>query len=341
MPYPGYLLNPGDMYQVDIDSVMYSTGAIKPGDERKVGRAVERRQRALNANRDKLRAAGIAKRKAKLAQAAAEGKELRLKKKRKPELHDSPTERNTIKEELTLVVDEIQKVLQRLKNRGHWKLGSKRTALRRARKGRSIPRRRLLNFMRTVNDTIRQAFRIPVLELDQKRTNLTQQWLKVEADLPQMAKGSERTKEIKKNAADLKTKRKLLAEELATKVAKISLKDLPKEQRAQERKNIRSLPEFHEKADTVQVEYSASFRAALARARENPLDQSKPYATPWEPRPYMSAFAFIPRYLEVNHTICSAVYLRHPVARPGLAEVPSPFPTESLQLAFNWYLRRR
>lgn len=81
--------------------------------------------------------------------------------------------------------------------------------------------------------------------------------------------------------------------------------------------------------------------AALMRANENPIDASKPYATPWRPREFMSAFAFIPRYLEVNQKICSAVYLRHPVARPGLAEVPTPFANETMALAFNWYLRRR
>lgn len=61
----------------------------------------------------------------------------------------------------------------------------------------------------------------------------------------------------------------------------------------------------------------------------------------WEPKPYMSAFAFIPRYLEVNHSICSAIYLRHPVCKPGFAEVPTPFHQETGQLTFNWYLRRR
>ena len=81
--------------------------------------------------------------------------------------------------------------------------------------------------------------------------------------------------------------------------------------------------------------------AALERARANPVDATKPYATPWKPRDFMSAFAFIPRYLEVNQKICSAVYLRHPVARPGLAEVPTPFHGETMALAFNWYLRRR
>ncbi|KAF2456075.1 hypothetical protein BDY21DRAFT_347828 [Lineolata rhizophorae] len=74
---------------------------------------------------------------------------------------------------------------------------------------------------------------------------------------------------------------------------------------------------------------------------ENPYDPSKPYLTPWRPRDWMAPFVFIPRYLEVNQRICAAVYLRHPVARPGMAEVPSPFPHETHQLAFNWYLRRR
>lgn len=82
-------------------------------------------------------------------------------------------------------------------------------------------------------------------------------------------------------------------------------------------------------------------REALTEARENPIDPTKPYATPWRPRDYMSPFAFIPRYLEVHHRICSAVYLRHPVARPGLAEVPTPFGLETNGLAHNWYLRRR
>lgn len=73
----------------------------------------------------------------------------------------------------------------------------------------------------------------------------------------------------------------------------------------------------------------------------NPIDYSKPYATPWRPRDYLPPFAFIPKYLEVNHNTCHAVYLRHPVARPGQTEVPSPFGPEVMQLAFNWFLRRR
>lgn len=55
--------------------------------------------------------------------------------------------------------------------------------------------------------------------------------------------------------------------------------------------------------------------------RDKTFDATKPYRTPWRPRYFLSAFAFIPKYLEVNHNIGHAVYLRHPVARPGQSEV--------------------
>lgn len=79
----------------------------------------------------------------------------------------------------------------------------------------------------------------------------------------------------------------------------------------------------------------------IIQEEENPADPTKPYHTPWKPRDFLAPFAFIPKYLEVNQNICSAIYLRHPVARRGSAEVPSPFPYHIHQLAFNWYLRRR
>lgn len=91
----------------------------------------------------------------------------------------------------------------------------------------------------------------------------------------------------------------------------------------------------------VSAEDRKAIYKAIKELQQNPVDSTKPYATPWRPKPYMPAFAFIPKYLEVNQNICSAVYLRHPVARAGLAEVPTPFHPVTSQLAFNWYLRRR
>ena len=102
-----------------------------------------------------------------------------------------------------------------------------------------------------------------------------------------------------------------------------------------------STPTLQAEAASLNAGQMELLRNALTQARENPIDPSKPYATPWRPRDYMSPFAFIPNYLEVHQKVCSAVYLRHPVARPGLAEVPTPFGSESLGLAHNWYLKRR
>lgn len=59
------------------------------------------------------------------------------------------------------------------------------------------------------------------------------------------------------------------------------------------------------------------------------------------PKPFMSAFAFIPDYLEVDHESCAGVYLREPVARAGSTEVPSPFPAGVHALAANHYQRGR
>lgn len=102
-----------------------------------------------------------------------------------------------------------------------------------------------------------------------------------------------------------------------------------------------STPKLQAEAASLTSAQMQVLRDALTQARENPIDPSKPYATPWRPRDFMSPFAFIPNYLEVHQRVCSAVYLRHPVARPGLGEVPTPFHSETLGLAHNWYLKRR
>lgn len=72
--------------------------------------------------------------------------------------------------------------------------------------------------------------------------------------------------------------------------------------------------------------------------REN---ESRSFWTPWEPRPFMSPFAFYPAYLEVSPQTCSAIYIRDPVARPGLSEVPSPLPLNMHALAYSFYVRNR
>ncbi|EEB05865.1 mitochondrial 37S ribosomal protein NAM9 [Schizosaccharomyces japonicus yFS275] len=59
------------------------------------------------------------------------------------------------------------------------------------------------------------------------------------------------------------------------------------------------------------------------------------------PKPFMCVFAFIPSYLEVCFRTCSFVYVRHPIARANMSEVPSPFPERFHALAYNYYIRFR
>jgi hypothetical protein len=65
--------------------------------------------------------------------------------------------------------------------------------------------------------------------------------------------------------------------------------------------------------------------------------------TPFNLPEYASPFIFIPAYLEVSFPTCSTIYLRHPTARPGYSEVPTPFDAdgEVIRLAWEWYSKVR
>ncbi|KAM3164976.1 S4 RNA-binding domain-containing protein [Lachancea thermotolerans] len=68
-------------------------------------------------------------------------------------------------------------------------------------------------------------------------------------------------------------------------------------------------------------------------------DPSKPYFTPWKPRPFLAPFAILPHHIEVSFKTCHAVYLRDPVARPGQSEVISPFGLPVHERAYMYYVR--
>ncbi|GAA5833646.1 hypothetical protein JCM9279_001585 [Rhodotorula babjevae] len=92
---------------------------------------------------------------------------------------------------------------------------------------------------------------------------------------------------------------------------------------------------------------------AAASASDSPAPSSSPAPAPLagnapstgpQPLPfhlpdYASPFLFIPAYLEPSFATCSAVYLRHPTARPGVSEVPSPYEAdgEVMRLAWEYY----
>lgn len=58
---------------------------------------------------------------------------------------------------------------------------------------------------------------------------------------------------------------------------------------------------------------------------------------------YAAPFLFIPAYIEPSFATCSAIYVRHPTARPGYSEIPTPYDAdgEVVRLAWEWYAKRR
>jgi len=262
MKYPGYQLNPGDMFQIEPDRVLFATGAPKDRAERRAGR--------------KLRAIKTPKREASDEAEPAEPQ----------------TSKSDLPPESTTLDKTPKETLQSLLSQAKTILKSPSASLTAQRK------QDLRAFQRSVKRTISRPDALTTSSLDSHLVQIT----------AKMAPKTSQPPTTSTQPAD---------------VPKLSDSQLQAE------------------AATLTNDQLITLRAALKEARENPIDASKPYATPWRPREWMSAFAFVPRYLEVHQKICSAVYLRHPVARPGLAEVPTPYGQELNALAHNWYLRRR
>ncbi|TVY34414.1 37S ribosomal protein NAM9, mitochondrial [Lachnellula subtilissima] len=288
MPYPGYLLNPGDMFQVEPESVLFATGQTKDKEQVKAGREMKRARRVANTRRAEKRTA----KREKALQAIANKKVAEelvgepTPKAPRPIMADETEARKQRKADLQELVKQVKAILENKKA--------------------PPPAKRkqdLREINREIKGTMSVLNRKPVSEIETSIDALTSRLTNLYPSNP-FARIDKKAKSKSKPASEIAGEAQSSTQEFT-------------------------------------AEEKQKMREAVVLSRENPVDESKPYATPWAPRPYMSAFAFIPRYLEVNHNICSAVYLRHPVARPGLAEVPTPFSPEQMQLAFNWYLRRR
>lgn len=255
MPYPGYMLNPGDMFQVEPESVMFATGA--PKTRSNVARRITAEKKAA---RGETRSNKPADRELSISELAAQMP------------HEAPTP------------TELKKHMQSL--------------------------------MENVDGVLAAEAKKPK---DKQKFREFRQMVKKAVAMWKTA--------APETVSTLDTQFNFLKTQLAAKNAPAAEADTPSLTRDEQVKLRKAFDKLKDAA-----EYDAQW---------NKRDPRKPYQTPWRPRDYMSAFAFIPRYLEVNQNICAAVYLRHPVARPGLAEVPTPFSYETGQLAFNWYLRRR
>lgn len=263
MIYPGYRLNPGDMFQVEPERVLFATGAAKDRNERRASRVYRLKASAKAADEPDSTPHEIPS-----PQATPSS--------------EPPRPKNP-KTALSRLLDQAKTILS--------KPSEDLTAKRK-------------QSLRAFQQTLKRTISRPNSLTDSIDAQLQEMAQKLNLSLPDSSTTTE------PDAYDSPAPTPSSTNDVAKTIA---LSD----------------------ADT------SLLKAALADARENPIDPSKPYATPWRPREYMSPFAFIPRFLEVHHKVCSAVYLRHPVAKPGLAEVPAPYNIEQNGLAFNWYLRRR
>ncbi|KKY27572.1 putative mitochondrial 37s ribosomal protein nam9 [Phaeomoniella chlamydospora] len=285
MIYPGYLLNPGDLFQVDPDRVMYATGKPKLSDSAKESEDAE--------------AADATEAGAKPA-AEAEADESEPEGASEEELDPKETLKVLLKQAKELISDAPERVAgKRKQDIRAFQKAIKRTL------SKSSTSTILTDSLEAQFLELKNLLKIPSVPSDIPQS-----------DFPKPESSAEnQVTEVNENATAAADKSSPTASNTSesTSFDLSSLTD----------SDIRAL------------------HRAMELLRDNPVDPSKPYATPWSPRDYMSAFAFIPRYLEVNQNICAAVYLRHPVARPGLAEVPSPYAGSTQSEAFAWYLRRR
>ncbi|KAK7061754.1 S4 RNA-binding domain-containing protein [Favolaschia claudopus] len=73
--------------------------------------------------------------------------------------------------------------------------------------------------------------------------------------------------------------------------------------------------------------------------REGAPEDLTPFHLPF----YASPWLFIPAYLEVSFPTCSAVYVRHPTARPQYSEIPTPYDADGdvIRYAWEWYMEHR
>lgn len=299
MRYPGYLLNPGDMFQVDPELVMYATGA------QKMSTAAPKE--------------------------TEEGEEAEDKKEPEPAVEEVEEEPDIDKPP--------REVLKDLQSRAKSILSSERSQIGAKRKQdlRAFTKAVKRMLSRSASSTVlTDSLEAQFEELKNQLRIRRQNQAEGKTSLP----SAQAQKDLDRNPDAALAKAQLDAEEMYPDAPSKAREDPTSEDgEAKETETVEetAIEEYNDLSEKDYGELFSAFQSSI----DNPIDESKPYATPWRPRDYMSVFAFVPKFLEVNHNACAAVYLRHPVARPGSAEVPTPFHERVSATAYAWYLRRR
>ncbi|KAF4998347.1 hypothetical protein FGRMN_3227 [Fusarium graminum] len=338
MVHPSYALNPGDMFQVDVEKVLYGTG------EQKKPEAIAQsghEKEALDQQEEAVRKQGIKKRSKILDAVAAKegenaesedqapGKSSRRRAEREVQLHRVRNLRTTARE--ILKGDSRNLSAKQKKDLRAFRDTAQR--LLSLRDDREIDAKELLLQIQA------QIQKLETVDAFKKADGATAKAAQAKAStkVSSEASSSASTEASNETPAEDSVNNKedkiVKRSEFKNKVLEKGLEGITSKEDRDRAMNILA-------TENLTNEEIRRLINILRNDAENPIDHSKPYVTPWRPRPFMSAFAFIPRYLEVNPYICAAVYLRHPVARKGMAEVPTPFGYLTNQLAHNWYLGR-
>ncbi|KAH7327931.1 hypothetical protein B0I35DRAFT_416080 [Stachybotrys elegans] len=313
MVHPSYMLNPGDMFQVEVEKVLYATGKQKePSQVSRARRRIGQREEKLG----KLISPAEAK--------EVEGDELAAAETPKASL--SPEEAwKKENQKLKLLLKSVK-----------WLLKEKKKDLSsddkiRVRLFRTTAKRLLSKGQSGADMSAQELTDALALEL-KNHDVLRQTFQKFSiADEPSEPSEPSEGAQAETEAESTSKPQTTSASDNPEVVAKVFGELSEKQQ--EKAKGIMAQSQ-------LSIDEMRHLQRLLKQDEENPFDETKPYATPWQPRAYMAPFAFIPRYLEVNPIVCAAVYLRHPVARPGLAEVPTPFSYLTNQLTHNYYVER-
>lgn len=102
-------------------------------------------------------------------------------------------------------------------------------------------------------------------------------------------------------------------------------------------------PPQSQKAESTKEEKESSAEASETEGSSETTKAATKADPPFALPPYAAPFIFVPAYLEVSFATCSAIYVRHPTARPKYSEIPSPYDAdgEIVRFAWEWYGKNR
>jgi len=354
---PGYLLNPGDMFQVEVDRVLTATGRLK---EPRLIASVQRKKAAYRAERlnapspkrdsSSLEETDASPSKTTPADEAAPAKEAASPKEAAPASEavsttdPKPTEQTRASKKTS--IKRLRKNIQLLLSEADEVSEANKALLLRMAGSvpadSSAPATDPLSPLGVHVSKFLKPPKIPAGPADaalaklyrlepEEREQFQERLAEARAELDAMAPEEQQRYRSAQTPEDREAARR-------RQEAKEARQREWLEAREARARKIAALPP--DRRDEIARQAEQRRERRRRRKQLFPHDPTKPYLTPWRPRPFIGPFAFIPRYLEVNQRICAAVYLRHPVARPGMSEVPTPFPSSIGQLAYNWYLRR-